>query len=98
VLHLAFALGPSSSGPPGEARLVVNGEVRAQAPAGADHGDTVTALGRILEAAGERLQVGDQIITGSIVQVPLAPGDEVVAEIDGIGRVGVTVVSGAGSS
>jgi 2-keto-4-pentenoate hydratase len=91
VLHMAFVLGPSAPGPPGEARLVVNGEVRGRAPARADHGDTVAALGRILEAAGERLQAGDRIITGSIVQIPLAPGDEVLAEIDGIGRVGVTV-------
>jgi 2-keto-4-pentenoate hydratase len=95
VLHLAFALGPSGPGPPGEARLVVNGEVRAQAAARADHGDTVVALGRILEAAGERLQAGDRIITGSVVQIPLAPGDEVVAEIDGIGHVGLTVAGGA---
>jgi hypothetical protein len=98
VLHLAFALGPSAPGPPGEARLVVNGEVRARALARADHGDTVAALGRILEAAGERLQSGDQIITGSVVQVPVAPGDDVVAEIDGIGCVGVTVAGGAARS
>jgi 2-keto-4-pentenoate hydratase len=45
----------------------------------------------MLEAAGERLQTGDRIITGSVVQVPVAPGDEVVAEIDGIGRVGLTI-------
>jgi hypothetical protein len=58
--------------------------------------EEVVALGRILEAAGERVQAGDQIITGSVVQVPLAPGDEVVAEIDGIGSVGLTVAGGAG--
>jgi 2-keto-4-pentenoate hydratase len=91
LLHLAFALGPSAVGPPGEARLVVNGEIRARAPARADHRDTLVALGRILEAAGEHLQTGDQIITGSVVQVAVAPGDEVMAEIDGIGRVGLTV-------
>jgi 2-keto-4-pentenoate hydratase len=59
-------------------------------------GETVVALGRVLEAAGERLQAGDQIITGSVVQVPLAAGDEVVAEIDGIGSVGLIVAGGAG--
>lgn len=98
VLHLAFALGPSSSEPPGEARLVVNREVRAQAPARADHHGTVAALGRILKAAGEHLQIGDQILTGSVVQVPLAPGDEVRAEIDGIGYVSVKMASGAGET
>jgi hypothetical protein len=95
VLHLAFALGPTAPGPPGAARLVVNGEIRAQAAARAGHDDTVAALGRILEAAGERLQAGDRIITGSVVQVPLAPGDEVVAEIDGIGSVSLTVAGRA---
>jgi hypothetical protein len=94
VLHLAFALGPAGAGPPGDARLLVNGEVRAHAPARGDHSATVAALRRILEAAGERLQPGDKIITGSVVQVPIAPGDEVVAEIDGIGRVGLTIAAG----
>jgi 2-keto-4-pentenoate hydratase len=63
VLHLAFALGPTVTGPPGEARLIVNGEV-----------------------GGEQLQPGDRIITGSVLQLPIGPGDHVVAEIDGLGR------------
>jgi 2-keto-4-pentenoate hydratase len=95
VLHLAFAFGPTSAEPPGEARLVVNGEVRARGFARADHARTVAALSSILEAAGERLIAGDKIITGSVVQVPLARADDVVAEIDGIGRVGVTVAADA---
>jgi 2-keto-4-pentenoate hydratase len=86
VLHLAFALGPAAAALPGEARLIVNGEIRARAPARADHRATVEALGRILEAAGEHLEPGDRIITGSVVQVAIAPGDHVVAEIDGLGR------------
>jgi 2-keto-4-pentenoate hydratase len=86
VLHLAFVLGPAIARPPGEARLIVNGVVRARAPARADHRATVEALARILEAAGEQLRPGDRIITGSVVQVPVEPGDHVVAEIDGLGR------------
>jgi hypothetical protein len=86
VLHLAFALGPTAADLPGEARLIVNGVVRARARVRIDHRATVEALTRILEAAGEHLQPGDRIITGSVVQVAVAPGDHVVAEIDGLGR------------
>jgi hypothetical protein len=86
VLHLAFALGPTVTGPPGEARPIVNGEVGARAPARANHRATVEALVRMLEAAGEQLQPGDRIITGWVRQLPIGPGDHVVAEIDGLGR------------
>jgi 2-keto-4-pentenoate hydratase len=47
-------------------------------------------LGRV----GERLRAGDLLITGSVVQVPLAAGDEVAAEIDGLGRVSLAVTAG----
>jgi 2-keto-4-pentenoate hydratase len=90
VMHRAFALGPTGR-TPGEARLIVNGEVRGAKPARADHAATVAAIGRLLEAAGERLESGDRIITGSVVQVPVGPGDDVVAEIDGIGSAALTV-------
>jgi 2-keto-4-pentenoate hydratase/2-oxohepta-3-ene-1,7-dioic acid hydratase in catechol pathway len=33
-----------------------------------------------------RLQAGDRIITGSVVQVGLEPGDEVIAELGAIDR------------
>jgi hypothetical protein len=43
VMHRAFALGPTGA-LPGEARLIVNGEVRASAPASAvEPGDHVVA-------------------------------------------------------
>ena len=95
VLHLAFALGPRAAGPPGEARLIVNGKVRARAPARGDHRATVEALAGILEAAGEHLQPGDRIITGSLVQVPVTSGDHVVAEIDGLSRAEVRIAGRA---
>jgi 2-keto-4-pentenoate hydratase len=34
-----------------------------------------------------RLEAGDRLIMGSIVQVAVAPGDEVVAELGALGRV-----------
>jgi 2-keto-4-pentenoate hydratase len=96
VMHRGFVLGPTGT-TPGEARLIVNGEVRAAAPARADHRATVEGLARVLEAAGERLQPGDRILTGSVVQVPVAPGDHVVAEIDGLGRAETTLAPTAGA-
>jgi 2-keto-4-pentenoate hydratase len=92
VLHRAFVLGPPSAGPPGDATLTVNGEVRARAAATADHAATVHAIGRLLEAAGERLAPGDRILTGSVVQIAIAPGDRVVAKIAGIGRADARIV------
>jgi 2-keto-4-pentenoate hydratase len=95
VMHRGFVLGPTGT-TPGEARLVVNGEVRAAAPARADHRATVEGLARVLEAVGERLEPGDRILTGSVVQVPVAPGDHVVAEIDGLGCAETTLNATAG--
>jgi 2-keto-4-pentenoate hydratase len=94
VMHRGFVLGPTGA-VPGEARLIVNGEVRAAAPARADHRATVDGLARVLEAAGERLRPGDRILTGSVVQVAIAPGDHVVAEIDNLGRAETTLTAGA---
>jgi hypothetical protein len=90
VMHRAFALGPTGTDP-GEARLIVNGTVRAAARATGEHRATVEAIDRVLHAVGERLLPGDRILTGSVVQVPVAPGDRVVAEIDGLGSASLTV-------
>lgn len=88
VTHRAFVLGPSRpSGRLGEAALIVDGEVRARARAEVDVEATLSAVSRWLEAVGEKLLPGDRILAGSIVQIPLAPGDCVAAEIEGLGRV-----------
>jgi 2-keto-4-pentenoate hydratase len=34
---------------------------------------------------GERLRAGDRVITGSVVQVPVRPGDEVTADLGPLG-------------
>jgi hypothetical protein len=39
------------------------------------------------EEVGERLQSGDRLITGLIVNIPVASADEVVAEVGALGRV-----------
>ena len=94
VFHRAVAFGPVASiARPldAEARSVVNGHVRAAGRARGDHGETVQTVARLLGALGERLRRGDRILTGSVTQVPVGPGDEVLAEIEGLGSVVVTI-------
>jgi 2-keto-4-pentenoate hydratase len=47
----------------------------------------------VLAAVGERLRAGDRIITGLVVQVPIRPGDEVAAELDGLGAAHLTIAA-----
>ena len=95
VFHRAFVLGPSRPVAPGErleARLSVGGRLRGSAPAPGDFTGTVRAVAALLAACGESLRSGDRIIAGSLIQVAVAPGDEVAVEIAGLGEVGVRVV------
>jgi hypothetical protein len=92
VTHRAFVCGPAlHDRVPGEGALIVGGEVRARAPAVVDVERTLGAVSRWLEAVGEELRPSDLVFAGSVVQVPLSPGDRVVASIDGLGRVGLNV-------
>jgi catechol 2,3-dioxygenase-like lactoylglutathione lyase family enzyme len=65
--------------------------VRAEAASEADLAELVRVVARLLGAMGERLQTGDRIITGSVVQVAVRPGDEVVADLGDLGRVELVV-------
>jgi 2-keto-4-pentenoate hydratase len=94
VFHRAFAFGRLDRPRPREGvagRLIVNGEVRASTAASSDYAALILSVAGLLEAVGERLQAGDRLITGSIVQVPIAVGDEVIAELGALGRVGLTI-------
>jgi 2-keto-4-pentenoate hydratase len=94
VFHRAFALGPSvpvTLTPDAEARSIVNGEVRVAGRVGGGYGETVQTVARLLDVVGERLRRGDRIFAGSVTQVEVAPGDEVTAEIDGLGRLAVAI-------
>jgi 2-keto-4-pentenoate hydratase len=94
VFHRAFVLGPSCAVAPGErpeATLSVNGRLRDAGRAPADFAGTVRAVARLLALVGERLEPGDRIIAGSLTHVPVGPGDDVVAEIDGLGAVRVAI-------
>ncbi len=74
-----------------EAKLIVNGDVRDAAPVPDDLPDRIRAAAGLLTSVGEQLQAGDRIITGSIVQVPIEVGDEVVADLGSLGAVSVRI-------
>jgi 2-keto-4-pentenoate hydratase len=89
VLHRAFVLGPTRRLPPGplEARVTVNGALLEAVECRKDLAACVEAAARLLGAAGERLEPGDRIITGSLTHVPVRAGDSLLAEITGVGAV-----------
>jgi hypothetical protein len=91
--HRAVTFGSFANDLPSGLRgaLVVNGQRRAVGPARTDVEDKVAAIGRVLEASGERLLPGDRIITGLIVNTPVASGDDVVADLGDLGRVGLRI-------
>jgi hypothetical protein len=91
--HRAVAFGPFADAPPdgAEGTLLVNGELRAAGPAADEFDARVAAVDRVLRAAGERLEPGDRVITGLIVNTSLVSGDEVVAELGELGRVGLRI-------
>jgi 2-keto-4-pentenoate hydratase len=96
ALHRAVAFGLTRRGATaadGPARLLIGGAVREEAPVRGDPAAVVAATARLLEAVGERLAPGDRILAGSSCHVPAAPGDEVQAEIAGLGAVAATIAA-----
>jgi 2-keto-4-pentenoate hydratase len=94
VFHRAFALGGLEGSLPAgevEGRLLVDGEVRARGEVVRDVVEAVCAAATVLAATGERLQAGDHLITGAIVQIPVRPGDQVTADLGPLGRVGLRI-------
>lgn len=93
VWHRAVAFGRFVGTRPRdlEGALVVNRERRDAGPAPGDVDDRLAAVARVLEAVGERLRPGDRLITGLIVNTPVAPGDEVVADLGELGSVGLRI-------
>lgn len=94
VFHRAVAFAPVQAALPEtgvEGRLVVNGEVRDVGRSAPDLADKLRAAAKILAAVEERLEPGDRIITGSIVQVPVSPGDEVTADLGPLGHVRLSI-------
>jgi 2-keto-4-pentenoate hydratase len=94
IFHRAVAFGPSQPQLPAEGlevRLIVNGAVRASSPASGDLAGRISAAARLLGAVQERLRPGDRVITGSVVQVQVQQGDDVVADFGLLGRVQVSL-------
>jgi 2-keto-4-pentenoate hydratase len=92
IFHRAVAFGPRvETGSPGAARILVNGEEQHAVDAeraGANLEEMVEAVGRRLEAANERLQPGERIITGILAPPHKAqPGDTVRLELEKVGGV-----------
>jgi 2-keto-4-pentenoate hydratase len=96
VYHRAVAFGPTRPTPTptgAQARLLIDGHVGEVSPVLAQPQDTVSAIARLLTAAGERLHPGDRILAGSACHLRVKPGDDVVAEIDGLGTVAATIAA-----
>jgi 2-keto-4-pentenoate hydratase len=92
IFHRAVAFGPRvQASRPGEARIIVNGELQHEidTEAAGGHLDEMVAVAADrLGAAGEQLRAGDRIITGVLAPPhKAAPGDRVRLELDGIGAV-----------
>jgi 2-keto-4-pentenoate hydratase len=99
VFHRAAVLGPPRTHPPGaQARLWIDGQLRAAAPVGIDPAAVRGRVAALLETLELRLEPGDRVLAGSLTHVPVAPGQTVWAEIDGLGRVALTLASRARGS
>jgi 2-keto-4-pentenoate hydratase len=94
VWHRGVAFGPfSSEAPPTtfRARVLVEGAVRDVTEAQVDVAETLAIAMRLLGALGERLELHDRIIAGSILHVPVRVGDDVVVDLGPLGTVGAKV-------
>jgi 2-keto-4-pentenoate hydratase len=92
VFHRALVLGATRSAAAGaQARLWIDGALRAAAPVSTDIAATLARVSALLATVGVRLQRGDHVLAGALTHVPVAAGQEIWAEIDGLGRVAVTI-------
>ena len=93
IFHRAVAFGPFRPRLPAApaVELIVNGETRESVRADADVAPSLSAAARVLDAVGERLRAGDRISTGLVINVPLAPGDHVMADMRELGCVGLAI-------
>ena len=66
-------------------------DARAEAAVETDVAGTLARVSELLDALGLRLEPGDRVLAGSLTHEPVAPGQEVQAEIEGLGRVAVTI-------
>jgi 2-keto-4-pentenoate hydratase len=96
VFHRAAVLGRGRAVPGaglGSATLTINGRLHHADEQFRDPVAGVRDVARILEACGERLLPGDRILAGSVVHVPVGPGDHVIAHIDALGDVSAHIAA-----
>jgi 2-keto-4-pentenoate hydratase len=92
IFNRAVAFGPRvETTAPGDARILVNGELKHEIDAeaaGARLDEMVGVVADRLAAGGEELHAGDRIITGVLAPPhQAAPGDRVRLELGGVGAV-----------
>ncbi len=78
-----------------QGRMLINGEVVGEGVGGDALGHPLVPLSWLannLNHRGTMLRAGDVVLTGSIVATKwLQPGDQMVTEVDGLGRAGLNV-------
>jgi 2-keto-4-pentenoate hydratase len=94
VFHRAVVLGEAwhpreTAG--ADAILTINGRRHRADRELPDLLDAVGEAAALLELSGERLMAGDVLLTGSLVHVPVDPGDHVIAAIAGLGQVSASI-------
>jgi len=96
IFHRGFVLGPprpTLGDGLGEARMHIDGELRDTVRVPDDFADVVLLVARHLAAAGERLQAGDQIIAGALINLPVTPGETVSIQIDRLGELSASTAA-----
>jgi 2-keto-4-pentenoate hydratase len=93
VFHRGLVLGPTGPSPPDRIRMTVAGTVHEPDREGEDPEARLATAARRLAAAGEELRSGDVLITGSVIHVPVAPGDLVELDMGALGRLSVRIAA-----
>jgi hypothetical protein len=94
IFHSAVCFGPWWTAEPVVAtvRLCIDGEERGRDRWPQDLRERIRQAAELLAAAGAGFAAGDRIITGSIVQVPIAAGNHVAAAVGDHAVVTVQIV------
>jgi 2-keto-4-pentenoate hydratase len=93
IWHRGVVFGPLRPDPASELEAVVriNGGCPKSARTRESSAETIRIVAGLLAEIGERLELGDRIICGSLVHVRVAPGDAVAVDLGALGRVEVAI-------
>jgi 2-keto-4-pentenoate hydratase len=89
--HRALVLGETRAEPPEHIRLTVGGERHAPDRALPEGAEVLATAARRLAEAGEALLPGDRVISGSVIHVPVAPGDRIALDMGSLGGLTLAV-------